>query len=200
MYKSLVSLVFLLLLSLSGSTSSSAQERRKNEPLLITGEITGDGQLPMPQGSNINRKGLFVKLTVTNYSEAVRTIKIMSCSWQENWDISNANYQLWSPGCDKNSDRTILLKPGKSITFYGCVVRRIPSISTKNESIYESPRPLYDKWSDPPLSIRFGFTEVCPDCINRFSKIAPPKNNAQVFWWSAPVSLQFDNNTFVEEE
>ena len=198
MYKSIASLIFLLLF-LSGSTSSFAQERRKNEPLLVTGEITGDGQLWVPRGSNTIKKGLFVKLTVTNYSEAVRTIKTMSCSWQENWDISNANYQLWFTGCDKNVDHTILLKPGKSIIFYGCLVYRKPSISTDNETIYESPCPPYDKWSDPPLSVRFGFTEVCPDCINRFSKIAPPKTSAQVFWWSAPVSLQFDNNTFVEE-
>ncbi|UOQ96896.1 hypothetical protein MUN81_16815 [Hymenobacter sp. 5317J-9] len=164
--------------------------------LLIAAEITGEGKYIYPDS---NTKGLFVKLTVTNNSVSNKKILIMSCSWMENWQTDNSNLILDFPGCDKNVPEHITLKPQKTIVFYGLLTRMINSKSDKNKTEYMSPRPPYDKWTVPEagVRVRFGFSGRYPQ--NHFND-ASYNDYSDKTWWSQPVSLQFDNNSFVVEE
>lgn len=54
-----------------------------------------------------------VELRVVNTSDTVQEIQTMSCSWDENWQSSNAHVLCQGWPCKRNGTQVLQLKPGE---------------------------------------------------------------------------------------
>src|ERR1700733_11537034 len=88
-----------------------------------------------------------VALRVENPTRTNQTVRVWSCSWDEEWKTSDTNISWLGWDCDKNFVRNIEIPPGGAYT---------------NELEMVIPEPISKK----KLSFRMGFTPV--DCHQTF--------------------------------
>jgi hypothetical protein len=201
--------VYLVASMICIALTGKAQNTRASNEVIVTAEITGSGLLEAfdknVPGFDKDIPGLFVKLTVRNHSKKPKQFVTMSCSWQNNWQTDNKSLVLWYSVCEKNTPYAISLKPEKSIVFYGFLTRKIISKNAPHDIKYGSPQPSHNK-KPAPLSdgkVRFAFSELYQDefkSLRNKGRKTESMNHTNKMWWSNPVSLQFNNNTFIVEE
>lgn len=96
----------------------------------------------VPGISSATYSGYPVKLVIANTSDIKRTFLMMTCSWQDGWQIDNEDFYLNSPECDSNYQGHITLAPGQEKVFFVQVIRKSD----------------YKKRRDS--EVRFGFVEL----------------------------------------
>jgi hypothetical protein len=96
----------------------------------------------IPSKTEVHVKEKFnVALRVENLTTNNQTVRVMSCSWDEEWKTSNTNIAWLGWGCIKNNIHSVEISPGGAYT---------------NELEMLIPEPISKK----TLSFRMGFTPI----------------------------------------
>jgi hypothetical protein len=96
----------------------------------------------IPSKTEVRIKETFkVALRVENPTTTNQTVRVMSCSWDEEWKSSNTNISWLGWDCTKNNIRSIEIPPGGAYT---------------NELEMLIPKPIPEKM----ITFRMGFTPI----------------------------------------
>jgi hypothetical protein len=87
------------------------------------------------------REPFQMALRVVNPTPTNQTIGVMTCSWFDEWQVSNTNVSWMGWDCTKNNSHTIILPPGGAYTN-------------------EAPMMIYNLISERELALRMGFTSM----------------------------------------
>jgi len=79
----------------------------------------------IPENDTILEKKYDVKLSVLNKSDKLISFWLMSCDWEENFQINNSYIFFNGHGCDKNCPHIVKINPGDSIVFKTTLLRAI---------------------------------------------------------------------------
>jgi hypothetical protein len=96
----------------------------------------------IPTKTEVRVKETFkVALRVENPTTTNQTVRVMSCSWDEEWKTSNPNITWIGWDCKKNNIHSVEIPPGSAYT---------------NELEMLIPKPISEK----TISFRMGFTPI----------------------------------------
>jgi hypothetical protein len=96
----------------------------------------------IPSKTEVRVKETFkVALRVENPTTTNQTVRVMSCSWDDEWKTSNTNISWIGWGCTRNFAVNVKIPPGGAYT---------------NELEMLIPKPVFQKM----LSFRMGFTSI----------------------------------------
>lgn len=128
--------VYCLALALSGVT-------------IVSGGVAQPPSVPalrvviVPSRRNVRLRETFgLGLRVENPTLTNQTVRVMCCSWQDEWQISNPRIPWGGADCPKNFAMDVQILPGGAYTNY------------------ESGMCIYDLIPDKELSFRMGFTSI----------------------------------------
>lgn len=69
------------------------------------------------KGDSMHEKHYNISVTITNTSDTMITIYLMSCSWTDNLMVNNRYMYLPGAECDSNFPEAVEFKPGESKTY-----------------------------------------------------------------------------------
>jgi hypothetical protein len=96
----------------------------------------------IPSKTEVRIKEPFsLALRVENPTQTNQTIRVMNCSWEDEWQSSNTNLPLGAWDCTKNFAVNVIIPPGGAYTN-------------------ESSMLIYNLIPDKELSFRMGFTSI----------------------------------------
>jgi hypothetical protein len=96
----------------------------------------------IPSTNNIRLREPFgLALRVENPTQTNQVVRVMSCSWIDEWQCNNTNVSWVGWGCTKNSPRDVTIVPGAAYT------NQLPML-------------IYNLIPDKELSFRMGFTSI----------------------------------------
>jgi hypothetical protein len=96
----------------------------------------------VPATNNIRvREPFQMALRVENPTTTNQTIGVMTCSWFDEWQVSNTNVSWMGWDCTKNNSHTIILPPGGAYTNEATML-------------------IYNLISNKEVSFRMGFTSM----------------------------------------
>jgi hypothetical protein len=87
------------------------------------------------------REPFKMALRVENPTGTNQTLRVMSCSWDDEWQCSNTNVSWSAWDCTKNNLHTVIIPPGGAYTNEGTMT-------------------IYNLISNKDLSFRMGFTSI----------------------------------------
>jgi hypothetical protein len=127
-------LLAVIILGFGGVSSHAGTDTNKTPPRLRV--------VIVPSKNEVSVKEQFkVGLRVENPTATNQTVRVWSCSWEEEWKTSNTNISWVSWVCTINNDYDLTIPPGGAYT---------------NELEMLIPQPVSEK----TLSFRMGFTPI----------------------------------------
>lgn len=77
------------------------------------------------KSDSIKQKEFDITLTLTNTSDTIISISLMTCSWEDNFIINNDYISFWGQECDSNFPTLVEFKPGETKVYTTKLIKSI---------------------------------------------------------------------------